>query len=270
MLGIIKNKELWMSHIICMNDSEEYEHGLKYFIDAIHNRHTAAEPSEHVKGLYDKTTSRIIRHMSVLKNIPPVFVSCFSGASDALMHWTEYGQHGVGYAIGFDSQKLVSSTIEKAILLRCIYKDDEKQKILLDTLVYAESLLFDLINQNQHIPASSLVDHFIQVLYETSTIFATFFKNEVFEVEQEWRIVTWMFEQNPNIKFEARRNEVRKIYVLPIAESGTSLPVSEIKIGSNRDARLREISAIVIEEFLKSQEIENVKVTPSKSPYRSR
>src|SRR5260370_37066304 len=47
LLGITTKKEIWMSHIATMNDSEEYLHGLKYIVEEVNTRlsQTLPEPS---------------------------------------------------------------------------------------------------------------------------------------------------------------------------------------------------------------------------------
>ena len=164
-------------------------HGLKYLIQAIALRFHDAQLSPSIQELYNALLNPLV-HSMMPANIPDIFVACFSGETDTLTHWIEYGQHGVGYAIGFDTGRLVSATTANALLTRCIYKDETKIRLLLHTLRVAETAFTDVIAKNGGTPIAELAAHFIPILLTAIVWFGPVFKHAIFEPEQEWRLIT--------------------------------------------------------------------------------
>jgi len=270
LLGIIKGNELWMSHIATMNDSEEYLHGLQYILDEVDDR-LSKTPLEVPKQFYQKVAEAVNSLMKIEK-IPDIYVMSFSGETDTLMHWTEYGRHGVGYAIGFDAERLKAATantsdpIRSPILLRCIYADNLKRSITAAVLDrYLEELLQTIASGSD---TEGQIARFLQWFIFTAVLFGPSFKHAIFEPECEWRLVAFDRQAGSSVDYQARGNEVREIVKLSIGE-GRNPAMSEIKIGSNRDKRLRKIGAEVIKRLLNAQELGHVIVAESMSPYRS-
>jgi hypothetical protein len=273
LIGIVQNQRLWMSHVTCMNDSEEYRHGLGYLIQAVGIRQRQRPPPPHIQKLYNALIGPVVDMMNI-RNIPQLFVGCFSGETDALTHWIEYGRHGVGYAIGFDTETLrAAASIGNAALIRCVYDDDIKTRITVDILGEAEKILSDIVARSQNIPVDMLVNYFLaRFISDVAWFVGPIFKNAIFEPEREWRIISSSPPQLSSIgevKYVAKQNEIREIVELLIKENDKMSPIIEIKVGSNRDERLREISEAVIERLLRANNLRHAKVSVSKSPYRS-
>jgi hypothetical protein len=204
-----------------------------------------------------------------IKNVPEIFVSCFTGETDTLTHWMEYGQQGVGYAIGFDTRKLKSVTANSAVLHQCIYRDNIKLNLMGRLLEMTEQIFTETIENQPNVPLDAHVVRFVSYLAIAVAFFGLVFKSAIFEPEQEWRLVALDPKNRPSVDYVSKHNEIREIVKLPISGDGLDSAISEIKIGSNRDLRLREIAVVVIKRLLLSEKLEHVGVSGSMSPYRS-
>ena len=131
LLGILKNQELFMSHILCMNDTEEFQHGISHIIQAVGIRGRSSVSASASK-FHEALTPSLCEYL-VVPNVPDIFVSCFSGETDTLTHWLEYGRNGVGYAVGFDTARLKEISASHCAFLPCVYDDELKEKIALET-----------------------------------------------------------------------------------------------------------------------------------------
>ena len=158
LLGIVKNQELFMSHILCMNDTDEYRHGISHVIRACGIRDDSGI-SASAKKLHKALTAKLIGNIN---NTPDIFVSCFSGETDTHTHWLEYGRNGVGYAIGFDTARLLAVTDQYCAFHACIYKDERKQQIAVETLENADSALDAIIAAHQGIQEDVIIEEFAQ------------------------------------------------------------------------------------------------------------
>jgi len=270
LLGIVKNQQLYMSHILCMNDTEELEHGISHILQAIDIR-GRAEISDDVRKFHTALKSNLTNSL-IVSNVQDIFVSCFSGETDTLTHWLEYGRNGVGYAIGFDTIRLKAATGQHCSFRACVYDDRLKKRVALVTLESAEIELDKLIAAHGHISPEKIAEEFARIFAGiVAAYFGLIFKNSIFEPEREWRLLT-ILEGGLVSTFDSRANEIREIVKLPIHMSNANLsPIVEIKIGSNRDERLRDIGAAVITKLLSKEPQSNwkVKVSVSRSPYRS-
>jgi hypothetical protein len=141
-----------------------------------------------------------------------------------------------------------------------------------ETLENADKAIDRLIAAHSHISPEKIIEEFVRSFAGiVGAYLGLIFKNSIFEPEREWRILT-MLEGGLGSSFDSRANEIREIVKLPIHMSDTELsPISEVKIGSNRDERLRDIGAAVITKLLgkEGRSSWKVKVSVSRSPYRS-
>lgn len=271
LLGIVQNKHIRMSHIACMNDSEEYRHGLKHLEEAAHSRLSSGLPPD-----LEKLHRFLIGSLAYPRDIPGIFVACLSEETDALTHWIEYGQQGVGYAIGFDTGKLKAVTqnttdqVFSPILAQCVYRDHCKRKMLLSWLEKVDEVFSEFVaNKASQWLIDVHIGDFVTPVMWAVYFLGPVFKHAIFEPEHEWRMIAFYDGTGLDApKFIARNNEIREFVKLPIGE-GAASAIAEIKIGSNRDERLRKIGVDVITRFLKSEGLEHVKVSESMSPYRS-
>ena len=144
LLGILKNKSLWLTNILFMNDSSEFDDGKAVIYREIENRieqikiHPIPTPSDYSLGKLNQEA--IIKYLNDLKmylansNHPDfdarnyLFILSFSRSKDLLSQWRAYCRNG-GYSIEFNSDRfrnLINKHHEQMMLADCIYTSQEK------------------------------------------------------------------------------------------------------------------------------------------------
>jgi hypothetical protein len=182
LLGILTSGELHATKVQYMNDSTEFGRA----VDLAKNRMKA-----HVANMTEEDRQileYVIDNLDRISYINVCVVS-FCKNPDLLSQWQGYsGSSGVGFSIGFFSQKLVETTHTQGCgLCGCIY-DEPTQIEIVDELI-DQIINFIATHRNEYHPyalqitISSAIQHkLIQ--------FGAFFKDAAFREEQEWRLAT--------------------------------------------------------------------------------
>ena len=109
LLGILKTRELWCTHIAFLNDKQEWRHGVEMSLEAL--RQLAAEKKD--EGDYGAFAEALLNFIARNGEDPSVhtprycFVASFTDAEDDLGMWRGYSSKGAArYAIGFSPEKL--------------------------------------------------------------------------------------------------------------------------------------------------------------------
>lgn len=131
-LNILKNKEIYLSDPLKMNDRLEISWHLKKLED------------DYKKNAFDsifermKIRSRLNFSIKDLLDIldskgqKSIYISCFSEKADLLSQWRAYADDGKGISIGFDLDKLQTSDnilIEKVIYRKSIVEDETENDV---------------------------------------------------------------------------------------------------------------------------------------------
>lgn len=185
LLGIVNSQSFWTTKIFYVNDFSEYKLALalaektldKYLI----NRNFTIE---NVNLLRQE-----LRSIAQLN----VFIGSFTENGDLLSQWRAYGSSEGCFSLGFKSAMLVEEANNNNFSLsKCIY-DPELQERIIDSLVlkylqmdYSKSLPSTRVDQNSrvlYVPRSRGFD------YEMARV-APLLKDQSFQEEQEWRLIT--------------------------------------------------------------------------------
>jgi hypothetical protein len=97
LIGIAKNKELWASKAIFMNDAAEFRLALDLARNEIANQD---------QDYADELKDHLLHDIDDIENVN-IFVASFSKKSDLLSQWRGYCSPGPGYSVGFRSTDLV-------------------------------------------------------------------------------------------------------------------------------------------------------------------
>lgn len=103
-VSVLKNRELWMTSIRNLNDSNESIAVYKLFFKLLEEYD---RPQCKLTALleYAKTAGAIRMHTRPLGAYPE-YISCFSKNPDSVSQWIAYADNGQGVAIGFDETEL--------------------------------------------------------------------------------------------------------------------------------------------------------------------
>lgn len=198
LISILKYKDkeghryLWLSDVLYLNDYKEVKDGL----DLLENRIEERKYELDSRGYY-KLLSIFFRNLSMLDNLHMgIYVMSLSEKKDSLNQWRSYTPHEKGLSVGFDFSDC-SGFLDKAglKLFKCIYDQENKIK-LIDDLIEHFLQGFDAVDVEDSSAFYSKVlkggelSFFWRSSMSTFYLFLSIIKNQAFEEEQEWRLIS--------------------------------------------------------------------------------
>lgn len=220
-LGIIENKTLWASEILFMNDGKE-----------------ACIPLEILKELLEENKNEWKDFLELYESVRGVetYVISFSEKKDDLNMWQAYGDNASGVCIEFNTCELLEVLGKnqeiKAIWKKCIY-DKQKQK---DKI---QSLLNSVTGSN---------DFNRSGLFEKLLDFSTYFKDESFKNEHEWRIVV---ELNTGENRDLKKVRAKKDILVTYCE----LRIEKEKLHSESEDKYPWLGDVIVGSAAKDQDL---------------
>lgn len=243
--GIVKDKCMWATDVMYLNDSKELISGISHFRSVI-----ASVRSEVNSPVIDK-------YIEVLEGLSgdlsdEAYVICFCDDPNLLSQWRNYSDGGGGVAIHFAFDKL--------------------RNILTDGIASQVQYVGNLSFLNEGALYKELVKKFTQGgILETSNeadfsdirndilSYAVNFKHHSFKEEREWRFV---FSKNVGreIKFRTRKSVIVPYLEIPFSE----YPISRITVGPNSS----EHSLTSLKNYIKQSNVGSIEIEKSSIPYR--
>lgn len=257
--SILENRELWLSDIRFLNDSQEMNDGVKYITEALSSDFpdfgldvgSVVYARDFLMDAFDD-------HISYGIDSEPTFVCSFSEAGNQLSQWRAYG----GYAIEFD-RKLIHSALD---LFACVYSEDEKNATASYMVQEAVRELASDVKKHGEISPEGLMS--LSMLVRTASIF----KDQSFYEEQEVRCAVDVPLPNSELKFRCRGG-----VLIPYITLGFPFAaVKAIHVGPMRDQELaytsmKALVSSVTHRFISecSEPISEIDIVMSKIPYRA-
>lgn len=258
--SILENKELWLTDIRFLNDSQELNDGVVFILDALSKMKAQVEGGDGlVLQAIDELSVGFDSHISHWIDNQPTFVCSFSESGNQLSQWRAYGS----YAIEFDSERLA----EEIGLFDCVYERELKIKAAMEEVDQSvHGLAGDLRQFGEELTEESLI--YLSALVRT----ASTFKDESFYEEREIRCAIDMSIPSSKLKFRQRGN-----LLIPYTTVEFALKcIKAIHIGPMRDQDLAytAMKAFVFNtqvEFLKRGEDQThqIEVVKSNIPFRA-
>lgn len=270
MRAILSSHRLRLSHVRFLNDSSEIALGWSRVTTALDE---AINSATNLRTFFEMTKSVT----GEVYHATHYFSFCLSARPDSLSQWRAYGDAGGGYALGFDTKTVIASTEPDVtcILLRMIYRPDEQKALLEQALKAARTFFNDLLDgpvesaEREGIIGSANVrlSHFMMRA-------ALSFKDESFEDEREWRLVTCLHPDEAScqplleqVDFRSGGGIAKPYLDVPAKrEDGTVLPISTIIFGPTLRPNLTRES---LEFFLGRRGYRSVSVEPSNVPLQA-
>ena len=233
LLGIIQNKEWWVTKWNFLNDSAEFRTG-KQVCRKVLEKHGVP------KRLIDSIVKQID---SEFDSIDDYYVLSFSLKKDSQLMWTAYANQ-VGVCLGFEYKKL-SKSFDDIIMWdgKVIYDSEEQERVLEQTIEE------DIINESSYKSVNSWEDlarinkkqekalsAYIEVIV---SLYSMFFKDSFFEGEEEYRIIFTedkkRYEHPEIIYFRNRLNTIipymkRKIKNIKSLKEITVGPINDVDV----------------------------------------
>lgn len=125
-LSIIKNKQIYLSDPLKMNDNLE----LKWYLDRLNNEQFTVDKVDYQESIFDMVKKRsglnftFEELVEILnsKGQKSVYISCFSREPDILSQWRAYAEDGRGVSIVFNLDMLKKA--DNFFVSEVIYTDD--------------------------------------------------------------------------------------------------------------------------------------------------
>jgi hypothetical protein len=108
LLGILKNRSLWLTDIFALNDPSELKHGIECACDVLTD--AAKEGPPELRYFSDCFNQVFLKDFD--QNAPQLathHIGCFSCAPDDLGQWRAYADNGRGYMLAFDGKVLLDA-----------------------------------------------------------------------------------------------------------------------------------------------------------------
>jgi len=271
LLNIFRTKSMWATGARYLNDSSELVAVLRNLPETTakyRKTRTGALLAESTEVMRT-TGAHMLSHAIGMES----YVACFSEDPDILSQWRVYADDGIGFAIGFNAQKLraVSGKLKTATIRRMVYSGEDEQRLLdslfegLGAILKPHIRLFGpsterLSNTTAH-PRTWLSVRLSEALYEL-TIQC---KHHSFREEKEWRIQP----AATSTQFRISRGRLVPYTVLDMTSTSSDrlMPIEEIVIGPKANRLDTERVLMYLgEEYGYGHS--GFKISQSEAPYR--
>lgn len=238
LLGIFDNQRLWATHTLYLNDATEisYTYGLveeiyRNLIEQSELDDNTKSDINHPLWKYRDFLHRLSYNTMRSKPNPDVYVVCFCTEGDLLSQWRGYGNNGAGYAIGFDTKRLVD--INGAFEIRkAVYSVEKQKQILNGILQVITDSLKELTDYLDYSSAEPLIENHAKIFENEVVKYAKFFKHEGFKAEEEWRLIysPRKNDDSNQVKFRSGRFGLTPYQEIGLPD-GEKLPVVSVRVG---------------------------------------
>lgn len=284
LLGIIEKQEFWATDVRFLNDTEEFEAGIKTAI-AMSNQ-ASSESGEGGR----KTVDYFENELRISFSERPVYSVSLTGPlkeyemlpdsiddpGDRLNMWRGYSGRGIAYSIGLP-RKGFSVNIDGVDLQECSYRHDTKEEYLTEAM----NSFGDLLNQcnrkgNERIgrgipygqamneTKSELREGVSKILPDLKLQVAAC-KHESFWEEREWRLTVAPPPDHDSVFYSSGRFGITPRFRIQLRGPDGLLPIKRIVVGPcpHGDEALESVKGLLIRNGYSL-----VKVSTSQIPYR--
>ena len=278
LIAILESQSFFCTNINFLNDTKEFNHGVEILENIIQSFQT------------DKSNERIFKLLQ--KDVNNIYslnrhVTCFSKNGDLLSQWRSYGNKGKGIAIGFHPLDIEESIYEHTCGMNILYDKKVQTELIEEYIKIAlkyfqdNKEIFDWTGYDYDFLVADTILNFLEDVIAG-------FKDPSFIEEKEFRIEyngddninkaekkTIHFRNSDNLiipyitlnsKFKQRQLDAQKNpEVLKHTDTDIRLPLKEIILGPSLDYEMNKLG---IEMLLKKIGYNDIKIKPSKIPYR--
>lgn len=124
-LSILKNRKIYLSDPLKMNDKLEIKWYLKKLIDKTNDKFKSFFEALKLRSGLDFSIDDLLNILDS-KGQRSVYISCFSKKPDLLSQWRAYADDGNGVSIGFDLDKIGKK--DNLFYEEIIYSDEINNK----------------------------------------------------------------------------------------------------------------------------------------------
>jgi len=253
LLGIIRDKALWLSSIRHLSDATEFSYAVELARTKLNSLLLAERSS--LTTYY----GALLEKLDAFQNLQ-LFVGSFSEQADLLSQWRAYTPNGIGFSIGFEYDHLKAmASNQKLEIMKCTYDRSEHDAIVEDLIRLGGTLVEDDVHKG------ALAAFFVGLLN-----FAPALKDPSFSEEQEWRVVNNMGRtKDLTPKFRAGESMLVPYHEFKLAKDNQKMPISRIIVGPTPHMNLSIDSLTFLLSASENVEPHAYTIVPSRVPYRS-
>ena len=183
--GIVENDRLWATHVRCLNDFREIEHGCDV-VRATLTKQREGKASEVVREFLDLALTSFNLNEQL-----DVCVACFSENGDLLSQWKMYGDDARGFSIGVPWERLLNlgGAGFKYFVSRVIYERTTQEAVVGEILGRTLAGLNALTKDLTHDAAVPWIRQCCKVFQDSVWMMLVVFKDPAFAAEREWRAI---------------------------------------------------------------------------------
>ncbi len=255
LLGIIKDKALWLSSIRHLSDAKEFGYAVELARSKLNHRLQAE------RGPWNGYYGKVLERLDAIDAIQDLvlFVGSFSETADLLSQWRAYAPSGGGFSIGFEHEYLKTMANKQGLrIMKCIYDLREH-----------EAILENLINRAGTLVKNGECEQAVAGFFVGLLRVAPALKDASFYEEREWRVVSDVL--NPSDakpKFRVGKSMLIPYQEFKLAAGGQKMSVSRIIVGPTPHMSL-SISSLAYLLSTSTNVDQTYSIEHSRVPYRS-
>ncbi len=240
--GILESHSIRATHVLYLNDPHEVRHGQWLYEEALKKFGHRATGDK--LDFLEKCSSRFEHVKKDEENLPAAYCASLSKERDHLSQYRAYSDGGAGYSIGFSSKALMASLAPYQYATRPLFElikleyDLELQEKTMSKLLDNAWKSANDISTKHPADKTIIVERIAIACRDTVMRLSSYFKQEGFKDEAEWRFVPTIWAAPKALPLECyTRTRIRDgIFVpyleLPLGnEHGVFDSVKEIWIG---------------------------------------
>lgn len=171
------------------------------------------------------------------------FATCFSEVEDDLGQWRGYGGGQCGYAIGFDSEKLLEALSLRrtgSILAPMNYDEPKQQFLVEDVIANAQRYFLDGVKKFSD--TERWATEFISAFSWELDVYASILKHPKFAGERERRIITGFRDEDlSHLIFLQKQTLLARHLPINLCLDTGLLPITRIFVGPGPAQRVSQV-----------------------------
>lgn len=255
LIGIVKNKELWASKAIFMNDAADFNLALTLARAEIARQNLPPDIREQLLADIDD-----IEHVNV-------FVASFSEHSDLLSQWRGYCSPGPGYSVGFRTVDLTERDYLRFYLGKCVYEPVRQRAVVEEIVAHGANRRANLGQAQPPRPNHARDPLWSMDFRDLLAFVAPLLKHESFSEEEEWRLVSRPIPfTNPAFCHRAGRSLLIPYFKFSLASDDSPAPLARVIIGPTPHPSLAKDA---VHSLLGGAGVQGCTIEHSEIPFRN-
>jgi len=265
--GILKDRELWATHPLYLNDATELTLGEQIAQDVFNEFSGAAKPGDERFALDSLAKSYAKRRASTRHDL---FVVSLSEDGDMLSQWRGYAGNGGGFSIGFGGLPILPRhwphTMRNDLgtqIIRCVYDQAEFREKLTSEI---ETVI---LNARQLAANDQMFDWMLHVpnaLLHVAHTRVPALKHSGFREEAEWRLVATIDPKRRDVEFRPTSQGLVPYVRVPAAKPDEPIDISAVIVGPTQ----LDVGVLSARVLMEQRGYSPDLVARSEVPYRQR